>query len=176
MTFAKVCLCGVAAMLVVLLGGCDDPEARERAGAASREINDLKVKLDEAKKINESTQLSIKAVEERLSKQIDKRVDDITQEIRKNQEKLLQQLSQDVEKSRKDAMSLADSSRNDVNKELTVTKGLVAEDMQKMRAELKAATDELRKFMDNQLKELYPYAYQPRRLDANTPPSVNESK
>ena len=61
-----------------------------------------------------------------------KLVDEITQEIRKNQEKLLQQLTQDVEKSRKDAITLADSSRNEVSKELTVTKGMVAEDMQSL--------------------------------------------
>ena len=80
-----------------------------------------------------------------------------------------------MERSRKDAMGLADSSRTENNKELAIVRSQVAADMAKMREELKAATEELHKFMDNQLKDLYPYAYQPKRLDPNPSPA-NESK
>lgn len=161
---------------LAFLSGCDDPEARNSAAQAASQINDLKLKLEDAKKRNEETVLSLKAVEERLVKHLDERADKISDLINGNQKKMLEQLGQDVERSRKDAMGLADSSRAENNKELAVTRAQVAADMSKMREELKAAADELHKFMDNQLKELYPYAYQPKRLDPSVPPAVNETK
>ena len=65
---------------------------------------------------------------------------------------------------------MAETARADNDKELAATKAVLAENMQNIRAELAAEADKLRKFMDNQLKETYPYAYQPRRMDPAAPP------
>ncbi len=65
---------------------------------------------------------------------------------------------------------MSETARADNYKELASTKAVLAENMQAIRGELKDETDKLRKFMDNQLKETYPYAYQPKRMDPSTPP------
>jgi len=36
---------------------------------------------------------------------------------------------------------------------------------------MKASADDLRKFMDNELRDLYPYAYQPHRKEPAAPPA-----
>jgi type IV pilus biogenesis protein CpaD/CtpE len=47
----------------------------------------------------------------------------------------------------------------------------VAEQMDNLRREIETNREELLGFMDKQLKELYPYAYQPRRLEEPGPPN-----
>jgi hypothetical protein len=54
-----------------------------------------------------------------------------------------------------------------LDERLSVT---VAKQLKDMSAELDKRSAELKDYMRNQLKELYPYAYQPRRMDEATPP------
>jgi hypothetical protein len=78
-------------------------------------------------------------------------------------------MTKDSEQTRTAATSVVQSARGDFDKELQATKAAIAADVQKLREDTKAATEELKKFMDNQLRELYPYAYQPRR-ESKSPP------
>jgi DNA anti-recombination protein RmuC len=76
---------------------------------------------------------------------------------------LLTKLTQDAQATRDAATQTVSSARSDFDKELVAVKTTLAADIQKMREDSSAQMDELKKYMDNQLRELYPYAYQPRR-------------
>lgn len=165
--FATLC---VAALGLIVLSGCEDPEARTAAQESSRLINDLRAQIDASKKRNDDVEASIKELRSTLAKQLDERIDKIEASVAANQKRVLEQIGQDMKTSRDAASGLADTARQDNDKELKATKQMVAENMQAIRTEVAAENDKLRKFMDNQLKELYPYAYQPRRAEANTPP------
>lgn len=162
-------LCAVALCLIVL-SGCEDMDARMSAQEATRQINDLKSKIDEANKKNEAVEASVKELRNTLQKQLDARIDKIEESVAANQKRVLEQIGLDVKTSRDAAMALADTARQDNDKELKSTKQILAENMQTIRAEMAVEFDKLHKFMDNQLKEVYPYAYQPRRMDPAVPP------
>jgi len=168
-SFPCLILCA-AAVCLLALPGCDDPEARERASSANSQINALKEQIETLKKQNEATVASIAEVEKRLAGKVDKRMDELAASVAANHQALLDRMKVDAKTIGDTAQSLATAGTAEANKELTATKNMVAESMQTMRTEMNAELDKLRKFMDNQLKEVYPYAYQPRRLDPNAPP------
>ncbi len=126
--------------------------------------------IEESNKKSDALDASIKALETRLMKHLDERIDKVTSDVATNHKRVLEQIGSDTKQTRDAATNLADTARADNNKELAATKAMVAENMQAIRTELAAEVDKLRKFMDNQLKETYPYAYQPRRLDPSAPP------
>jgi len=165
--FVPLCL---LALCLIVLSGCDDTESRSKADEAIRQTMALKSQLDDSKKKTEDLEASVKAVETRLKAYLDDRISKISDEVSTNHKRVLEQVSQDVKMTRDTATKMSENARADNDKELTATKALLAENMQNIRGELKDETEKLRKFMDNQLKETYPYAYQPRRLDPASPP------
>src|SRR6185295_10278710 len=165
----------LAALCLLAIPGCDDPDARERANTATSSVNEVKAELDRAKKQNESTAASIAEVEKRLLKHVDERMDKLAEDLANHHKKLLEQLSIDTKANRESAAALADSGRADSAKELAANKAMVAENMQNIRNEMTAELEKLRQFMDNKLKDTYPYAYQPKRMDPATPPGNGTS-
>ncbi|MEI6232806.1 MAG: hypothetical protein WCT04_07130 [Planctomycetota bacterium] len=163
------CVCASLACVIVF-SGCEDLEARMAAQESNRLINELRVQIDSTKKKNDDAEASIKELKTSLQRSLDERVDKIEASIAATQKRLLEQIGSDVKMSRDAATGLADTARQDNDKELKATKQMVAENMQAIRAESAAEFEKVRKFMDNQLKELYPYAYQPRRVEAGSPP------
>ncbi|HLX62243.1 MAG TPA: hypothetical protein VKX17_13265 [Planctomycetota bacterium] len=160
-------LCATA---LLLLNGCDDLDARNQASAASKDVSELRPEVDKVKKQNEELRDTVKALEERLTEKMNKRMDEIAASIADNQKKLLEQLAQDMKLSRDSSNNLAETARADNDKALQAQKADAAETAQKIRDEMKAMREELHGYMENQLKELYPYAFQPHRLEPNTPP------
>ena len=158
------------AMSLIILSGCEDPEARMAAQASNQLVNDLRAQIDAAKKKNDDADASIRELKTSLMKHVDERIDKIAASVAENQKRVLEQIGQDVKMSRDAASGLADTARQDNDKELKATKQLVAENMQAIRAEMAAELEKVHKFMDNQLKEVYPYAYQPKRLEGANPP------
>src|SRR4051794_17060295 len=116
-------LCIVASFLI-LLSGCDDPDARSKADEALKETVKLKGLIEEAKQRNDALEASIKPLEARLKKQIDERYDSIAADIAANHKRVLEQVRQDVTINRESAKKMADTARSDNDKELAATKAV----------------------------------------------------
>jgi F0F1-type ATP synthase membrane subunit b/b' len=111
----------------------------------------------------------VKSVHDKIAAQVNERIDRVEGNVISSSKELLTKLTQDAQATRDTATQIVGSARSDYDKELTTFKTSLAGDIQKMREENKVQLEELKKFMDNQLRELYPYAYQPRR-ESKAPP------
>ena len=160
---------------VVLLGGCDDPEARQMVQSTGKDISELKSQLSALTSKNDDLERKIKAVQEDLAKSMNDRIDKASDKETAAINDLLQRVAKDADDTRKLAQSITESSRGDFDKELENARKTFAGDLQKIRDDMVKSNEDLKKFMDNQLRELYPYAYQPKRVEPNAPPAP-ESK
>lgn len=160
-------LCLVA--LLVALTGCEDKQARLDAAEAQTKINDLSNRLRELESSNAQMKEAVKSVHDKIAAQVNDRIDRVESSVISSSKELLTKLTQDAQSTRDTATQIVGTARSDYDKELTTFKTSLAGDIQKMREENKVQLDELKKYMDNQLRELYPYAYQPRR-DSKAPP------
>ena len=106
---------------------------------------------------------TLKALQEALGKQVSDRMDKLEEKVIMVSKDLLDKVAKDAEQTRLAATGIVNSARSDYDKELNSVKTTLAGDIQKIREEMKGTMEDLKKFMDNQLRELYPYAYQPRR-------------
>ena len=88
-----------------------------------------------------------------LKIEIGTQVNDRSKEQSKNHLENLKRLREDFDKSLKTVLTVD-----------------VAGETRALRSEIEKVRVELIGFMDNQLKELYPYAYQPKRVDDRKPP------
>jgi outer membrane murein-binding lipoprotein Lpp len=163
-------LCAVLVLGLVVLSGCEDQQARTAAGEAAGQVNALKSKIDEALTKNDALQKEVKALREELSSKYEQKLDSVTKELESMQKDFLTKVTASTETAVKQARDNSDRLRADYDSSFAATKTTMAADVQKLREEIKTANDDLKKFMDNQLRELYPYAYQPRRLDPNAAP------
>ena len=166
----NLCAVLMAASLLVL-SGCEDKEARDKAAEAAAAASGLKAKIEEINTKADAMAKNIDAMREQLSTKIDSKVDAATRDMDSRQKQFLEDVKGIAEKTMGESKHANASLRDDYDKTVKQSKLDMAGDVQKLRDEIKAASEDLRKFMDNQLKELYPYAYQPKRLDANTPPA-----
>ena len=131
----------------------------------------LKPQLATVESQNKKLLDEVSGVQEKLAKQINDRIDQVSEQMMMKSKELLDKVSKDAESTRQAASTVVASARGDYDKELSGVKAAFAGDLQKLREEQKATFEELKKYMDNQLKELYPYAYQPRRTgDTKAPP------
>lgn len=160
---------------LVLLSGCEDQEARQMVGSSAKEISDLRAQISELKSKNETLERNIKSVQEDLLRAMNERIDKASDKETASINDLLQRVAKDADETRKLAQSITESTKGDFDKELENARKTFAGDLQKIRDDMVKSNDELKKFMDNQLRELYPYAYQPRRVEPNQPPPA-ESK
>jgi signal transduction protein with GAF and PtsI domain len=159
----------------ILLSGCEDPEARTMVQTTSKEISDLKAQISELKSGGEKLEAKLKSVQEDLRNSMNERIDKASDKETAAINDLLQRVAKDADETRKLAQTITESSRGDFDKELENARKTFAGDLQKIRDEMVKSNEDLKKFMDNQLRELYPYAYQPKRMDPNTAPAP-ESK
>lgn len=166
-----VCAMLIASFCLVGLTGCEDPEARSAAAEAAKEARELKGKLESALSDNKALTDKIAKLQEEVSKQVGDRMDKLNDQVQKLGNDLQEKATASSKQILENAKTIVETSRADYGKELETSRATIATDIQKMREEVKTATDELKKFMDNQLRELYPYAYQARRMDPNAPPA-----
>jgi len=157
------------AVFLVALTGCEDKQARLDAAEAQQKINALTNRLTELETSNAAMKEAVKSVHDKIAAQVNERIDRVEGNVISSSKELLTKLTQDAQATRDTATQIVGSARSDYDKELTTFKTSLAGDIQKMREENKVQLEELKKFMDNQLRELYPYAYQPRR-DSKAPP------
>lgn len=159
------------AALAFLLSGCEDLEARSQSASVSKQLDDLKAQLSELKAKNEDNTQKLSALTTDLRTQIDAKIDKSTKSLTDSTNDLISKFTKDAEDTRNLAKTITESARGDYKQELDNYKKDVAKDVSTLREEIKKSNDDLKKFMDNQLRELYPYAYQPRRVDPAAPPA-----
>jgi len=155
--------------MLLAFSGCEDKQARLDAAEAQQKINDLSNRIRELETSNAQMKEAVKAVHEKIAAQVNERIDRIEASVLASSKELLTKVSQDAQTTRDTATQIVGSARSDYDKELTTFKTSLAGDIQKIREVNKAEMEELKKYMDNQLRELYPYAYQPRR-ETKAPP------
>ena len=167
--FTPLCVM-VASAGLLLLSGCEDNEARSLAGSAVNNLNTLKADISKLKEHNEQLTKDVKAIREELATKIDANMNRLSDQMMKSVADAMTQMIQNTQASRKTSEDIVSNARADLDKELKLTKSHMDQDIQKIRDEIKRADDELKKYMDNQLRELYPYAYQPKRVEPSAPP------
>jgi len=173
----KVRAFSVCAMVLgglVLLNGCEDQAARSAASDAAKEANALKAQVNAALDKTKELTTTVESLKGELASRIDSKLDAAVREMDSRQKRYLEDVKSSTEKALKEATSGTDRLRADYDASFSGAKTTMAADVQKLREEIKTANDDLKKFLDNQLRELYPYAYQPRRLDPNTPPPAEQ--
>ncbi|HEY3321459.1 MAG TPA: hypothetical protein VGP72_13390 [Planctomycetota bacterium] len=162
----------IAGGLLVLTSGCDDPQARGMAGDASAATQKMQAELSALTKQNAAILEKLNTIQDAISKQVNDRMEKAEKDIAALRTELMDQLGKDGQQTRLAATGVVQSARTDFDKEITGLKTTIAGDVQKIREEMKATMDDLKKYMDNQLRDLYPYAYQPHRAD-KTPPAAD---
>jgi hypothetical protein len=165
------CCAVFLASSMLLLSGCEDKEARDKAGEAFGASSKLDAKIAAINDKADALAKTLNAMREQLTTKLDTRVDAAVRDMDSRQKQFLEDVKSIAEKTMGESKHGTDDLRADYDKTFTAAKSAMAADIQKLRDEIKASNEDLRKFMDNQLKELYPYAYQPKRLDPNTPPA-----
>jgi hypothetical protein len=97
----------------------------------------------------------------------------LNEALTKGQTELTQKISETLDKSLKQSKNMNDQLQNEFSNSLKNKVEVdVAQDFQKIRDQIEKNRQELLGFMDEKLKELYPYAYQPRRKDPTEPPAT----
>jgi outer membrane murein-binding lipoprotein Lpp len=161
--------CILAAFALLLLGGCEDPEARTRANDAAGALNTLKAEVSKLTSDNDRLSKEVKVLKEELAGKIEARLDKIRDELMTGMKDATEKMIKDGELTRASALKLIEESRAATDRQFAMEKTSVTEEIKKFREEVAKTDEELKKFMDNQLRELYPYAYQPRRTDSAIP-------
>jgi hypothetical protein len=157
--------------LLLCFSGCEDPQARSEAQESAKAIAQLKAEVDRLKTQNAQLLEALQGIPAKLAAQINERADKVTDQVLSKSKELEEQLGKSAADIRKAASDKVATVQEGFDKQLETTKAALAGEIQKIREETKAALDELKKYMDNQLRELYPYAYQPRREGSKAPPA-----
>lgn len=168
-------LAGIAlgVLLVVWLSGCDDFGARQDVQQVRQQMNDLKQELDKAKGDLKALTDRLGGARDSLAQEIGGRLDKIAGSATDLEKNLLGKIGETEEKCLRETRTQIASARQDLDTQTKETLNVkVAEQVTALRKEIQTNRDELLGFMDRQLKELYPYAYQPRRLEPATPPAA----
>lgn len=165
---------GVALAVVLgLLAGCEDPDARAKAAAAEKALTDLRGEIAKLENDVKAAKDRAASVEENLTARVTKRMDEINASVLAAQETILKKISDNNKDIGENVSNQLKSTRDDFDARLKKRiEQDVAESFTKIRAEIQTYRDDLLGFMDKQLKELYPYAYQPKRVDPNEPPKA----
>jgi TolA-binding protein len=158
---------------LVLLSGCEDLTAQSKANESATQVVALKKQLDEVSTRNEALSKSVESLRNDMNTKVDARLDKLSNEMEARQKQFLEEIKSITQKAVTDSTGIADRLRSDYDASFASAKASMATDVKALRAEVKTEVEEQKKFMDNQLRELYPYAYQPRRLDGNTPPPAD---
>ncbi|MCZ7646999.1 MAG: hypothetical protein M5U26_17375 [Planctomycetota bacterium] len=171
-TFDRVPLrLAVLALVLIGLSGCEDQEARSSATSASKKAGELESRIAKLEGDLKSMQESVDGVRGRLENRINEDISKVQEQIRGAEEKLAKSLDQNRDDLQKNLRDQLESVRRDFDGRLdNKIKVDVAESFQAVRKDIEKTREDLIGFMDKQLKELYPYAYQPRRMDPNAAP------
>ena len=168
----RLTVVSLVALVAMLLTGCADQEARSNAAEARKTADTLSgevTKLQtEVSQLKEQVAGMRGALEQKINDQmgaISTSVTGIESNLRKE---FTDQSTKNGESIRK---LLGDADARVESRLKSFQTQEIAEDLAKLRKQIEDNRKELIGFMDLQLKELYPYAYQPKRLENPVPPT-----
>lgn len=160
------------AMLAFLLTGCADQEARNDALSARKTAETLNGEVAKLQLELKNLQEQVGGLRTALEQKVGEKMDTLTKGTTDIEANLRKELAAQMAKSAEDYKALFTDADTRFNSRL---KSFMDQDLAvsfaQMRKDIETNRQELLGFMDKQLKELYPYAYQPRRLDNAGPPS-----
>jgi outer membrane murein-binding lipoprotein Lpp len=158
---------------ILLLSGCEDPQARADAAKAASDVAQLKAQLQEAAAKSEAVTKELKAIHDALDTKLNTKLDGLGRQAVENVNSEVARLKLEYDKNI--AVATANGEENERKRaaaKVVDNKPEIMETIRLLREEVQKSHDLLQKYMDNQLKELYPYAYQPRRMDPAVPPGA----
>lgn len=166
----RVAACLLASMFFLLgFSGCEDPQSHAEAQKALADVAALKEEVSQLKAQNAKLLEQLRDIPAKLAAQIDERIDKTSSQLSTKNENVLKELKEITEQTRANCLKIVGDLRGDFEKLLENTKALLAGDLQKLREDNQKTFNELKKYMENQLRDLYPYAYQPHR-ESKAPP------
>lgn len=161
-------------VLALLLAGCADQEARSDASDAKKTADTLKGEVVKLQQEVASLKEQVGGFRTSLEQQINEKMDGIAKNLTGIEDKLRTDFTAESTKNSESYRSLLKDADLRMNQRLdSYLKQDLAQEFQKMRDEIEKNRQDLIGFTDRQLKELYPYAYQPRRLEDAGQPQVN---
>jgi hypothetical protein len=167
--FTACALVGAGAL--VFLGGCEDQQARADATKAVNEVAALKSELAAATVNAEKIKSEMKALNDELSARVTGKLNELQKAMETKASDEVERLKAEYKKNVDiAATNAAETERISAAKKTVDNKPEIMETIRLLREETQKNNDLMQKYIDNQLKELYPYAYQPRRLDPNAGP------
>lgn len=163
----------VAAVAVLILTSCEDQEARSKAEASSAKLSKLEGDVAKLQADLDAARKSFESLKDGLSDQINKKLDGLNNTVTDAEKRLRGDFTNQIKDIQRDMQGQVSGVRQDFDARVEkILKVDLAKSMQDIRGEIGKNRDELLGFMDKQLKELYPYAYQPKRMDPNEQPNM----
>ena len=160
----------LAGMLTLV--GCDDQEARNDINKTKGQIETLKAELDGLKKEQKDYADSVEKVKGALEAKLNARMDEIAKGVSDLEGKFSKGIVDSEHKTNESFNQQVSSIREDYDKRFKEFLDPILPQMQKVKDDVASTRAELLGYMDKQLKELYPYAFQPKRMDPTTPPQA----
>lgn len=163
----------VVVAAIGLLSGCQDEQARAKSSKLEKDLEDLKSEVESLKGELKSTRTRQDALKQQMTTRINERMDAIKDDVAKLQNTLMQKLTETNKATSQTLLgTLKDVREENAKRFKSVVAVDMAQQVQKIRDDIEKVRGELIGFMDKQLRELYPYAYQPRRMDPKQPPKA----
>jgi DNA anti-recombination protein RmuC len=160
-----------ACVAVFLLAGCEDPEARQAAEAAKSKMDALNDRIDRLEqKLQEavnSTAGQVASAKEHFNakaKEMNEALIDAKAEMEKKANTSTSEAFQNLLKQHQALEA------NMTERIQSVESNSLSRVQKELETQIDAAKDFMRGYMDHQLKDLYPYAYQPRRMEPTEAP------
>ncbi len=164
--------CVVVMTSLLVLAGCEDQEARNELNKTKSQIETLKSELETLKKEQKEYVDNIDKAKSAIEGKINTRMDEIAKGVSDLDGKLAKSLVDSEHKTNEAFNQQMSSIRDNYDKRFKEFVDPVLPSIQKVKDEVASTRAELLGYMDKQLKELYPYAFQPKRMDPATPPQA----
>lgn len=157
---------------VLFLAGCEDQDARSELNKTKSEIESLKSEIASLKKDIKESSDSVEKIKGGLETKITSRMDEIARGVSDLESKLSKSIVDADHKTNDTLTQQIKDIREGYDKRFKEFLDPILPQVQKVKDDVAASRAELLGYMDKQLKELYPYAFQPKRADPNTPPQA----
>jgi DNA anti-recombination protein RmuC len=157
---------------LLFLAGCEDQDARSELTKAKTDIESLKAELANMKKEQKETVESLEKIKGGLDQRITTRMDEIARGVSDLESKFSKQLVEADRKTNDSFTTQVKDIRETYDKRFKDFLDPILPQINKVKDDVAASREELIGYMDKQLKDLYPYAYQPKRADPGTAPKA----
>lgn len=157
---------------LLFLAGCEDQDARAELTKAKSSIETLRAEVESLKKEQKETVDSVEKIKGGLEQKITTRMDEIARGVSDLESKFSKQLVEADRKTNDGFNTQIKDIRETYDKRFKDFLDPILPQINKVKEDVANSRAELIGYMDKQLKELYPYAYQPKRAEQTAPPQA----